>query len=389
MKPLLSLLPIVLFLLASCSPGADATPAPIVEVPHEGTLRVAYSKQADPWIWIEGEGSRQLVDSVNVMEIVISSDGQWVAFKRDDTGEILAVKADGTGLRTVVNTSYLEAMDASVWVFDFVPQSHTLLFTLKQAGLSFTPFYDLYGSEVTAMTPVITLVLPAGQGGIPTFSADGQWMSVYHKGGLDIARPDGSEKRNIFTYPVDYEPATFGPAITWLSDSSGFYLYHVPDPLVSLSPGALWFVPVTGEAEQKFLVNSTWGIPSPDGQQVGYSTPGSPVEIRIAQADGSDSIYKSFASARFGGWAPDSQYFFIYVDEDNGGRVVTIPYLCRMGEEPVKLTDTEAADPVIWLTETEFLFSSWGDLRLQHLGQPSIEVDTEIYNLFDYTLLTP
>ncbi len=60
MKPLLSLLPIVLLLLASCSPGADATPAPIVEVPHEGTLRVAYSKQADPWIWIEGEGSRQL-----------------------------------------------------------------------------------------------------------------------------------------------------------------------------------------------------------------------------------------------------------------------------------------------------------------------------------------
>ena len=93
--------------LAACSPGLETTPTPIAEVPHAGTLRVAYSKMADPWIWTEGEGARQLADSVNVMEVVISTDGQWVAFKRDDTGEILAVNADGSGLHTVVTTAFL------------------------------------------------------------------------------------------------------------------------------------------------------------------------------------------------------------------------------------------------------------------------------------------
>ena len=53
-------------------------------------------------------------------------------------------------------------------------------------------------------------------------------MTVYHLGGLDLARVDGSEWRNIFTYPDGYEPATFGPQVTWLSDSSGFVIYHLP-----------------------------------------------------------------------------------------------------------------------------------------------------------------
>jgi hypothetical protein len=77
------------------------------------------------------------------------------------------------------------------------------------------------------------------------------------------------------------------------------------------------------------------------------------------------------------------------VEEEKSGSIVTIPYLCRLGVEPIKLTDTEAANPVVWITDTEFLFGSWGDLRLQHLGKPSLELDTETYNSFDFTLMTP
>ncbi len=387
MKRALSLIPALLLFLAACSPRFEPTPTPIEEVSHVGTLRVAYSKMADPWIWTEGEGSRQLADSENVMEVVISSDGQWVAFKRDDTGEILAVSTDGSNLHTVVNTAFLEAMDATVWIFDFAPNSHKLLFTLKQAGLSFTPFYDLYVVDVSSSVSVVTLVFPSGQGGIPTFSPDGQWMSVYHLGGLDLARVDGSSSHNIVTYPEGYEPATFGPTITWLPDSTAFVLYHIPDPVADLYNGGLWYIPVDGEPEKRISVSSTWGIPSPDGQRVGYSTPGTPSEIHIVEADGTDIIYKSFPAATFTGWAPDSQFFFIFVDEEKAGRPVTIPYLCHLGGEPIPLTDTEAANPVVWVTDTEFLFSSWGDLRLQHLGKASLEIDTDIYNLFDFTLM--
>jgi hypothetical protein len=200
-----------------------------------------------------------------------------------------------------VNTAFLAAMDASVWVFDFAPGSHNLLFTTRQAGISFVPHYDLFMADVTSTVPALTLVLPAGQGGIASFSMDGEWMTVYHPGGLDLVHSDGSEGRNIFTYPEGYEPATFGPLVTWLPDSSGFVVYHIPDPVVSLAPGELWFIPVIGEPEIRFVVNSTWGVSSPDGQRLGYSSPGTPSEIHIVETDGTDTIYKSYPAATFGG----------------------------------------------------------------------------------------
>lgn len=379
----------LLIFLGACSPVEEVPPTPMPEIPHEGTLRVAYSRQADPWIWTEGEGSLRLADSVNVMEVALSSDGQVVAFKRDDTGEILTVNADGTGLHTVVDAAFLAGMDAMVWVFDFAPHSHKLFFTLQQAGSSYTPYYDLYTADAQATVPVITLLLAAGQGGIPTFSPDGQWMTVYHPGGLDLARVDGTDQRIIFPYPKGYEPATFGPGITWLQDSSGFVTYHIPDPSMDLTRGGLWFVPLAGEAEERIVTNSTWGVPSPDGQRLGYSTPGNPSEVNVVEMDGSDVIYLADRNAYFGGWSPDSQHFYIYVEEEKEGRLQTIPYLCSLGEAPIPLTDTEAASPVVWVTASEFLFASWGDLRLQHIGQASMELDSDIYNRFDYVLMTP
>jgi hypothetical protein len=389
MKQFFSAILFLLLYLSACSPGTELPQAVTPAAGHAGTLRVVYSKQADPWIWTEGEGARQLADSVNVMEVAISSDGQVVAFKRDDTGEVFAVDADGSNLHPLVSAQFLTGRNAMIWAFDFAPDSHDIFFTMKNVGSSFVPFYDLYQVAADAAIPVPNMVFAPGHGGIATFSSDGNWMTLYHLGGLDLTRVDGSEVRNIFSYPEGYEPATFGPQIVWMEDSSGFALFHTQDPMGSMASSGLWFVPVNGEPGVRTAIESPWGVPSPDGQRVGYSTPGSPSEIHIVEADGTDAIYKTFENAYFQGWAPDSLHFVVVVEEVKDGHIMNIPYLCSLGEEPVPLTDTGAADSVVWVTADEFLFASWGELRLQRTGEASLLLDSQVYNILDYTLITP
>jgi Tol biopolymer transport system component len=375
--------------LAACTQQTEIPPAATTETSHPGILRVVYSKNADPWLWTEGEGPRRLADSVNVMEVVISSDGQVVVFKRDDTGELFAVNADGSDLHPLVNSGFLVAKNAVIWAFDFVPGSHTVLFTMNISGGAFQPYYDLYRVNTEAAEPSPSLVLGPGQGGIARFSPDGRWMALYHLGGLELAQTDGSLTRTVFTYPEGYEPATFGPDIAWLADSSGFAVFHVPDPLMAPEQGGLWFVPVAGDPVERTPVNNPWGIPSPDGRQVGFERPGDQPGIHIVTADGSDTFYRTSANASFRGWSPDSQHFLLALEEESENGLTIQTVLGALGAEPVPLTEAGRADPVFWVTADEFLFVSRGELRLQRIGEASTLLDDQVYNILDFILLTP
>jgi hypothetical protein len=389
---------IILFLLvglAACAPQpASESRDDLLQAgtPSPGSapvLRVAYSKNAAPWVWTDAEGGRQLAQVSNVLEVVISDDGEVVVFKREDSGELLAVNGDGSNLHVLVGSDFLAERGAAVWRFDFAPHSHDIYLTLNTAGGAFQPFYDLQRVNADEAQAAPELVLPAGEGGIATFSPDGAWMAVYHPGGLDLVSVGSRQRRTVFTYPEGYEPATFGPQVVWMEDSSGFALYHTPDPMTNPYLGGLWFVPVEGEAVERTAVANTWGIPSPDGERLGFHSTEGMNEIRIVEADGTISVYGVYAMATFTAWAPDSEHFIITVDEEVGGRVVRMPYLCLLGEEPVRLADAGSADPVVWVTGDGFLYASWGDLRLQRIGMPSLLLDEEIYNLFDYAWVVP
>ena len=382
---------IIFTLLASCSRQLTATPTSTTEGIRTAILRVAYSKNADPWIWIENEGSRQLVDATNIMNVAISSDGQVVAFQREDTSELSAISADGEDLRSLAGQEFLARENSLVWNFDFAPGSHNVFFTTRVNEAGFLPRYDLYVVDADAAEPTPILVFGPGHGGIATFSPDGQWMSLYHAGALELARVNGNEARTIFSYPEGYEPATFGPDITWMEDSCGFSAFHVPDPVYALDQGGLWFVPVNGEPIEKVAVNSSWGIPSPDGQRVGYSTQGDEAGIHIVIADGTDATYMAAPGTTFGGWTPDSQHFMIILDTETGDSFGTARrvLLGELGEEPSNLTDTNTADRVRWITDEEFLFTSGAELRLQRIGEASILLDDQVYNIFDYSLINP
>jgi hypothetical protein len=315
------------------------------------------------------------------MDVRLASDGQLVAFKRDDTGEVLAVKVDGSNPpHTLVSAEFLAGQNASIWKFDFAPGRHTLYFTLVAADGNFAPYYDLYSvdADSTGATPVLVRV--PGQGGIATFSPDSEWMTLAHRNGLELARVDGSEARTIFSYPDEYEPATFGPEILWKQDSSGFSLFHV---------NAVWFVPTAGDPVVGPTIASLWGVISPDGQNVAYQNPNG--EIHLVSPDGKDKVYLTNEHASFGGWLPDSEHFtIIFSVTVEGFYGLANQYsIGAPGEELTPLTDTDDASGVTWLSNDRFLFVGQGELRLRTIGEASVALDENVYNVFEYAWVTP
>jgi putative hemolysin len=96
---------------------------------------------------------------------------------------------------------------------------------------------------------------------------------------------------------------------------------------------------------------------------------------------------QSYSNLFFMGWAPDSEHFLLNLSKD--GRLV-VPYLCADGEQPVKLTDTDDALPIVWVDAQRVLFASHGKaLHLQHMGAPSILLDADASSWFDYTHINP
>jgi len=365
---------------------ATASPAP---TPKPAVLRVAYFGGGHIMLWTEGKGTRQLADALNVEQVRISDDGQVIAYlDRNSRGayEILAVNAGGTNQRLLAGQDYLQNIQSAdrTVSFDFAPGSHTVYFVTEQ--------YDLH--RVNAASGAPTRVFGSGQGGFFSFSPNGQWMTLYHPNELVLAPLDGSEVRAVFQYPVDFGYTMMGPQIIWKPDSLGFYLVSASGPQGGRDNMTVWFIPVAGKPVKQMSYTGPYGANlSPDGRTVVYLYyQHEPVDVHVVTADGKDTTFGSYASQsyvnlNFIGWAPDSKHFQLDLSKD--GRLV-VPYLCAVGEQPVKLTDTDDALPVVWVDAQRVLFASRGaTLHLQRVGAPSILLDADGSSSFDYTYINP
>ena len=153
--------------------------------------------------------------------------------------------------------------------------------------------------------------------------------------------------------------------------------------------GGLWFVPVAGEPRQQVAVANTWGLPSPDGQHLGFTSTEGLEEVRIVDLSGELMPFTALEQGMFIGWAPDSERFLVNVEEEWDGVPMTVTYLCQLGAKPFPLADTGTADPIVWISAEEFLFAAWGEIRLQSIGGTSLLLADQAVNLFDYAWLTP
>jgi putative hemolysin len=378
------------FFRDECKPGGTpATPGPSVAptavspspASKPSALRVAYSKGNGVALWSEGQAPRLLADANNVEQVRISDDGQVVAYiARSAPGgyELFAVNADGTNQRRLVGQDYLQniqAPDRAV-SFDFAPASHTLYFVTDQ--------YDLH--RVNADNGAPASIFGAGQGGFFSFSPDGQWITLYHPNELALAHLDGSEARVVFQYPEDFQYILMGPEIVWKGDSSGFYLASASGPQGSSNNMSVWFIPLAGEPVKQMSYTGPYGAElSPDGRSVVYVYfQHEPVDVHVVTANGEDVTFGSYANANiaFMGWAPDSKHFLLNLSQD--GRLA-LPYLCALGEQPIKLTDADDALPIVWVDAQRVLFAERGRaLRLQSMGTPSVLLDADASSWFDY-----
>jgi hypothetical protein len=88
------------------------------------------------------------------------------------------------------------------------------------------------------------------------------------------------------------------------------------------------------------------------------------------------------------GWAPDSKHFLLNLSKEDPR--LEVPYLCAAGEQPIKLTDTDDANAVVWVDAERVLFDRRGmSLHLQRVGAPSILVDANASSTFDYAFVNP
>jgi putative hemolysin len=380
--------------LVTSSPVATPAPGPRPSnaepavspspTPKPGVLRVAYFGAGYVRLWAEGADSRPLAKADNIEQVRISDDGQVAAYLSLNSrglSELFAVNADGSNQHSLVGLDYLQTIQPAdkIVYFGFAPSSHTLYFVTDQ--------YDLH--RVNAANGSPASIFEAGKGGFFSFSPDGRWMALYHPNELVLAHLDGTEARVVFQYPEDFRYTLMGPEIVWKPDGSGFFMISASGPQGNPDNMAVWSIPVVGEPIKQMSYGGPYGANlSPDGRNVVYLYyQHEPVDVHVVAADGKDISYGSYAKVSFMGWAPDSKHFLLNLSPD--GRL-NEPFLCAVGEEPVKLTDTDDALPVDWIDVQQVLFASHGKaLRLQRLGAPSSLVDADASSWFDYAYIRP
>jgi len=367
--------------------------------PPPAVLRVAYIKNKNVWLWTEGLGSVQLTASANVQNLVISDDGQVVAFVREPSffnPEIWAINTDGSGERMLASSADLRATytgnpgDApgGIGIYQMVwrPGSHILYYSTRplHEGPGYMGYYDLHSVHAESLAKV-TLFNP-GDGGAAYFSPDGLQIALSQPTSISLVNADGSNlRRDVLTYGnvITYSEYLYHPSPVWAPDSSGLRVVVPPaDPLASpLPPSTLWYIPTNGSpavfSGNLLAIPFAWPDTAiaPDLSRVGYAKPvGDPTannrELHLALPDGSsDTIYAS-GELEFIGWLPNSTQFVFEVR--SGGSMVGTHVGTVGGGYTTLSTDPTLMTDITWPDETHFLYrwrsgSNW-ELRYNLLG---------------------
>jgi hypothetical protein len=380
--------------LAGCALQATQVPAePHVDLQTVPILRVAYPKPDGPWVWTEGEGASRLAESINSMDVCISDDGRQVAYLGGTNWELFSVSVDEGDPKMLLDRAYLDRLTppgggfVTIDEFDFGARSHALYFNTRIPG---EQQYDLYRVDSSGGVPV--RILAPGEGGNFSFSPDGQWMTVYHPYEIILARPDGTDAHLAFTFPEGTPIGSLGPQIVWAQDSSGFSVISRESESEEPQRMIVWFIPVEGDPVERMRFHGYPGMHlSPDGSKVVYfHVHDGATDIHFVDSQGTDTLYTSTGEdAFFMDWSPDSRHFIInYVQYGSTpAEWINVPYVCALGEAPVRLTDTPTAYPAYWVDDQRVLFHGEG-LRLLKLGQASSLIDEGLLvNDFDFTLI--
>jgi hypothetical protein len=389
------------------TPEAPATdPAAPTPSAGSGVLRVAFTKDADLWLWDEGGEARQVSTVGDVYTFNLSDDGQLVAFIRAPNFqdyEIWAVNADGSNERLLVGASDLALLKTNtdsegvgVGLLEWIPGTHTIAYNTFESfmGPGAEHHNDLRLIDADANTK--SVLLESGQSGETfTYSPDGTQIALTTPTAISMINADGSNRRdNLVTYTgIGMGEALYQPSPVWAADSSKIRVV-IPstgpyDPAVG--PTAIWDITVAGSAVQIASIENAEMEPtlSPDLSRIAFMRPyGEQIdntrELHIANADGSnDVVYISGGFLTFYNWARDGQRFVYNIDQG-------ATQLGQVGADPVPLSTEGLQGLPIWVDGTRFLIlhrnGDQEELRLGTAGGSSILIAQTDGTLGPYSL---
>jgi Tol biopolymer transport system component len=410
---------LLMLLLAACSFPVLTTPAPEINVENEiatavaatqaasgdqmaqpaaslDHLRVVYTDgSGNLRLWSPESGIRQLTSQGNIQYVVISPDGDRIAFVRAHDYRdysIWVINTDGSNERQLVTPDDFSAMlvapdalGAAPVQLEWVPGSRTLAFNTYPyyEGPGFYPHDDLY--LVDTDTGSITPFLEVGRGGMFAYSPDGSRLAISTFQSISLMNADGSNRSDdvlIYEPVMTYSEFLYYVTPRWSPDGSFLRVIVPPgDPLANPPPPTgVWHIPGDGSASTQIASLNIAFLAvarlSPDLNRIMYVTPVTAANptLHVANADGSqDAPYASNART-VDSWSPDGNHFLFTAGEQNQ------MLLGRIGENPAPLTQFDAIMKIQWISPQYFLFVHPSDagfeLRLGQVNGQSAAIDT-------------
>ena len=360
------------------SPTGEAANSAYGACANSGTLTVAYVKEADVWLWVQGGEPSQLTDTGDVADLKLSDDGCRVAFVRlidnanfdpnaetfsDQTyNELWLVNSDGSGAQVLAGADFLSELPApdasttmSLYRFDWRPGTHSLAFSTQAAAYGLVLSNDIH--LVDANAAEISTLLPGGQGGDFYFSSDGSQVAFSTHQSVGLINTDGSGlQTDLITFPtvITYSEYLYYPPVHWGPDSNDLMVAVPPeDGLAQPANGVypetdLWYVPLDGtDPWGAGAIQNVWFAQSevsfaPDVGRIAYLRPvGQPEENRselvIALSNGSnESLNLEENRITIGAWSPDSSQLLYWYEGADGRPMI---YLANAADGSIQPAD--------------------------------------------------
>jgi hypothetical protein len=343
-----------------------------------GSFSLAYTSGGEAWL-IEGDGpERQLSTTGGVVQVVISSDGQRIAFARreriDMPSEIWVVNRDGSGQTLLLaSTRWNELYDHDEFLFNdlagfaFLPGSYVLL--LGTQGVPEGPGVFRYDDllRLDADSGALTTLLPPGQGGAFSPSPDGETIAIVRPTSIGLVDADGSNLRpDLVTFPmiITYSEYLSYPKLTWSPDSRAVgAAIASADPLAADPSGTVWRIERDSAAASAgpaipgnfFFTQFSAAALAPDLEQVAFGrAAGEPniTELYLGRADGSGLEMYISGDVSWKGWSPDGQHFVFSQDS---------PTNLKLGAPAAVPATLGDGHTLHWINPSEFVLLSGGE----------------------------
>jgi hypothetical protein len=346
-----------------------ATDVPIPPAPP--TTRVAFIDNNNVWLWDHTTGLFQLSSGLNATRVIISDDGEKIAFTTDDEfyqfDGLWSINADGSNLQLLVSVPdivhlvlFPDSTAINPYTMVFVPGSHTIAFNtqLQFDGPGLLIQNDL--NLVDADTGVITFLLAPGLGGEFTYSPDGSQIAIIWPDAIHLINADGSNRREnviVFDGVITYSEWTYYPSVRWAADS-GTLVAAIPSS-DSLDPSAsIDFITVPLDGTPGLSLYSTLASSplfyatsqiSPDLTKVVFGESVAGNQLTLASMGGGDESAYHLGYVTFDGWAYDSLNFAFSEDGST--------YIGRNGFPPILVSPDAVAD-IEWIANNNYVFTS-------------------------------